>query len=46
MVEAFRLAQDSDIRAIDTAGRDETAQPISFRQWLRHYPWVDLEPAA
>lgn len=46
MVEAFRLAQDSDIRRIDTACRDEDARPVSFREWLTFYPWGDVEPAA
>lgn len=47
MVEEFRLAQDADIRRIDVACRDEDAQPVAFREWLRHYPWTtEQEPAA
>jgi hypothetical protein len=46
MVEAFYLAQDADIRRIEVAAADEDARPITFREWLRRYEWLDLEPAA
>jgi hypothetical protein len=47
MVEDFRLAQDTDVRRIDVACRDEDARPVTFRQWLTFYEWTTWEePAA
>lgn len=33
-VDAWRLAQDSDIRAIEVAASDEDRRAIPFREWL------------
>lgn len=43
MVEEFRLAQDADLRRLDVAGRDEDAQPVTFRAWLTFYGWDSWE---